>query len=223
MLRSAYAGRSARSVHSRETANVPPAVPRRLRLSIPPIRRTLSTGKRCPRNGWYGCVISADPKCVLGWSAVGAGRRYPQSPLPTKFISASPTQELTSSGPWLLVKTSVGLWATNEDGSSLALLTQGDNWASDLAAAVQPLGDQVVVLTSSDDGFPSLGEHHLALNLLSLPDGGLRKITDLTSPQTEPGPSYTLGDTSLEAVRAIMEQNSYAWSPDGTRRSCSVP
>jgi len=140
---------------------------------------------------------------------------------PTSFLSASPTseivQELTSTGPWLLVKTSVGLWATNKDGSGLTLLTQGDNWASDLAAAVQPSGDQVVVLTSSDDGFPSLSEHHLALNLLSLPDGNLRKITDLTSPQTEPGPSFTLGDANWEAVRAIMEQSCYAWSPDGTK------
>jgi hypothetical protein len=145
----------------------------------------------------------------------------PLPPQPTRFISASPTpevvQELTSSGPWLLVKTSVGLWATNEDGSGLMLLTQGDNWASDLAAAVQPFGNQVVLLTSSDDGFPSLGEHQLALNLLSLPDGGLRKITDLTSPQTEPGASDTAGDDSVEAVRAIMEQTSYAWSPDGTK------
>ncbi len=33
----------------------------------------------------------------------------PLPPQPTKFISASPTQELTSMGPWLLVKTSVGL------------------------------------------------------------------------------------------------------------------
>jgi hypothetical protein len=140
---------------------------------------------------------------------------------PTSFLSASPTseivQDLTSTGSWLLVKTSVGLWATNEDGSGLMLLTQGDNWASDLAAAVQPFGDQVVVLTSSDDGFPSLSEHHLALNLLSLPDGSLRKITDLTSPQTEPGPSFALGDANWEAVRAIMEQSCYAWSPDGTK------
>jgi len=157
----------------------------------------------------------AQPTGVLSTSPT------PQSEEPTSFLSASPTseivQELTSTGPWLLVKTSVGLWATNEDGSGLTLLTQGDNWASDLEAAVQPSGDQVVVLTSSDDGFPSLSEHHLALNLLSLPDGSLRKITDLTSPQTEPGPSYILGDPAWEAVRAIMEQDTYAWSPDGTR------
>ncbi len=140
---------------------------------------------------------------------------------PTDTLNISPTseamQELTVTGPWLLIKTSVGLWVTNEDGSGLTLLTQGDNWDSNLEAAVQPSGDQVVVLTSSDDGYPRLSEHHLALNLLSLPDGSLRKITDLTSPQTEPGPSYILGDPAWEAVRAIMEQDTYAWSPDGTR------
>jgi len=181
-------------------------------------------------------ILTIGSACLCNTLSFTPGASTPSFPQPTGVFFASPTpqpeestsllpvpptsetlQELTSTGPWLLVKTSVGLWATNEDGSGVTLLTQGDNWDSNLEAAVQPSGDQVVVLTSSDDGYPRLSEHHLALNLLSLPDGSLRKITDLTSLQTEPGPSYILGDPAWEAVRAIMEQDTYAWSPDGTR------
>jgi len=164
-------------------------------------------------------ILFIGSACLCNMISMTPEVPIPLPPEPTRFISPFPTQGLNPSSPWpwLLVKASVGLWATNDDGSGLTLLTQGDNWASDLEAAVQPSGDQVVVLTSSDDGYPRLSEHHLALNLLSLPDGNLRKITDLTSPQTEPGPSFTLGDANWEAVRAIMEQSCYAWSPDGTK------
>jgi dipeptidyl aminopeptidase/acylaminoacyl peptidase len=137
---------------------------------------------------------------------------------PTVAPQKSPTpvtqtvQGLNPTGSWLLISATDGLWAANPDGSNLVQLTQGEFWQGSPAGAVQPGGNRVVLLTSSGDRY-----HHLALNLLSLPDGRIQKITDLTTSQTEPGPSAAPGDTSIEAVRAIADEESYAWSPDGTK------
>ena len=54
---------------------VPQSSPRRMRVSLPAIRRFLSTGNRWPRSGWYGWRISAHPKCSLCSSAVCVNRR----------------------------------------------------------------------------------------------------------------------------------------------------
>jgi hypothetical protein len=112
----------------------------------------------------------------------------------------------------LLVATNTDLWAANPDGSNLVQLTNGINWQTDLSRAIQPAGNLVVLLTFGADPY-----HQLALNILSLPDGSIRKITDLTTPQTEPATDAMPGDPSLEAMRAISERPSYAWSPDGTK------
>jgi hypothetical protein len=134
----------------------------------------------------------------------------PQQPVtPTDTPQAGP---VSPSGSWLLVATDGGLWRTNPDGSNQTQIWQGDFWQADLTRAIQAGGNQVVLLTSDADRY-----HHLALNLLSLPDGQVQKITDLTTSQTEPGPDAMPGDTSIEAVRAIADITSFAWSPDGTK------
>jgi hypothetical protein len=123
-----------------------------------------------------------------------------------------PGAALNSEGPWLLIETGQGLWAVNPDGSGLTQLTTLDYWHGDLQAAVQPGGNQVVFISPGDYDF-----HHMALNLLTLPDGKVTKLTDLTSPQTEAYTDSGPGGTGFEALRAVGERSSYAWSPDGTR------
>ena len=130
--------------------------------------------------------------------------------LPTN--TPQPTPVTATNGPWLLISTDGGLWRANADGSDPARIWQGDFWQADLRQAIQPGGDQLVLLTSDVDRY-----HHLTLNLLSVPDGRLQKITDLTTSQTEPAPDAMPGETSFEAVRAIADNISYAWSPDGTK------
>jgi len=123
---------------------------------------------------------------------------------------------LNATGPWLLIKTSQGLWAANPDGGALSQLTNVDYWRGNLRQAIQPDGNQVVFLTPGNYDF-----HHMALKLLSLPDGKVTKITDLTSASTEAYTNSGPGDSGFEALRAIGEQASYAWSPDGTRLAFS--
>ncbi len=119
---------------------------------------------------------------------------------------------LNTSGPWLLIETEQGLWAANPDGSALTQLTTVDYWKGGLKQAIQPKGNQVVFLSPGNFDF-----NHMALNLLSLPDGKVTRITNLTSTTTEDYAQLSPGDPGFEALRAVGEQTSYAWSPDGTR------
>ncbi len=138
------------------------------------------------------------------------------TPHPTLTESISPEETLNSMGPWLLIQSSDGLWAANPDGSALQQLTNEDYWKDDLEQAIQPAGNHVVFLTPSTYDF-----HNMALNLLSLADGQITKITDLTSPSTEAYADLSPGDSGFEALRAIGERDSYAWSPDGSQLAFS--
>lgn len=138
----------------------------------------------------------------------------PPQPAPPENPSSGGT--INAAGPWLLIESSQGLWAANPDGSALSQLTTVDYWNGDLEQAIQPAGNHVVFLTPGNYDF-----HHMALNLLSVPDGQVTKITDLTSASTESYTNSSPGDPGFEALRAIGEWASYAWSPDGSRLAFS--
>jgi hypothetical protein len=135
-------------------------------------------------------------------------------PQPVVKTPVSRPANLDEAGPWLLMETNQGLWAANSDGSGLTQLTDVDYtdihfYDSNLMMAVQPVGNQFVFLSPAT----TYDFHNMTLNLLSLPDGTITKITDLTSPETE-----TYVETEMyEPVMAIRRSHSYAWSPDGTR------
>lgn len=121
-------------------------------------------------------------------------------------------EALAPGGPWLLISASSGLWAVNEDGSGLTRLTQQPIVApSTLARAVSPDGRSVAFISGDEDRL-----HNLTLNLLTLPGGEVKQITRLTSAATEPGADAVMLDNKVEAVRAVTDVNSLAWSPDGT-------
>jgi dipeptidyl aminopeptidase/acylaminoacyl peptidase len=79
-----------------------------------------------------------------------------------------------------------------------------------LQEAVSPNGRLVAFISSDKDGL-----HHLELNLLFLPEGKIEVITELTNASTEPAQDASMPDEKIEPVRAIIEQKSLAWSPDG--------
>jgi dipeptidyl aminopeptidase/acylaminoacyl peptidase len=121
--------------------------------------------------------------------------------------------KLASVGPWLLIETDQGLWAANADGSGLTQLTDVDYWDWHLQKAIQPGGNKVVLLSPS-----SFNDYHqMMLNLLSLPDGNIIKITDLTSLETEAYADLTKEDPLFEGILKVHSRSNYAWSPDGTR------
>jgi WD40 repeat protein len=101
------------------------------------------------------------------------------------------------------------LWAANPDGSGLKKLIE--NTLS--GGAIQPGSHRLAAITADSDRM-----HHLALNLVSLPDGKVEKITNLTSPQTEKwaGGEPNPGDSKFEALQAVALAG-FAWSPDGKK------
>ncbi len=130
-------------------------------------------------------------------------------PTPTSF-TLPPVQpggggggELNAEGPWLLIKTDQGLWAVNPDGSGLTQLTSMDYWHSNFEDALQPKGDLVAFITPGGNDY-----NNMELNLLSLPGGEIFQVQQLTGLEAE---------TDVQAMRAIGEEKSFAWSPDGNQ------
>lgn len=114
--------------------------------------------------------------------------------------------------PWLIVSTEDGLWAANMDGSSLVKLADKTYYEINLQRAVSSPAHKIAVLTSAEDYY-----HQLALQVISLPSGEIIKTIDLTTVDTEQEADSVPGDPIREAMRAVAEQSSFAWSPDGTK------
>jgi Tol biopolymer transport system component len=163
-------------------------------------------------------VLTVGLGCLCLPTAATPTTTPPLGPSPTPLpVSVTPVPindggSLNATGPWLLIETAQGLWAMNPDGSGLTQLTTVDYWSGNLQAAVEPGGNQVAFVSPGNYDF-----HHMALNVLSLPDGTMTKITDLTSAQTETYADSAPGDPGFEALRAVGERTSFAWSPDGLK------
>jgi len=153
----------------------------------------------------------------LGCLCLPSGITPTEAPSPTPPVEVTepvgvepPTigGSLNDEGPWLLMETHEGLWAANPDGSGLTQITDVDYWDYELSRGVQPHGNLVAFLSPSNYDYS-----HMALNLISFPDGTITKITDLTTPETE----AIAEQDGYFPLRGVREGNSYAWSPDGTR------
>jgi hypothetical protein len=130
-----------------------------------------------------------------------------EPPAPADTQPPAPSRDaLNAEGPWLLVETPDGLWAANPDGSGLTQLTDIDYWQGNLGDAIQPMGRHIAYLAPVDS------YKKMTLNLLSLPEGEVTATISLTTTETE----AQVETTGSEALRAIGDMRSYAWSPDGT-------
>lgn len=125
---------------------------------------------------------------------------------------ASGKQGLQPEVPWLIVSSDEGLWAANMDGSNLVKFFEKPTSEIDLQRALSSSAHKIAVLTSPQDAY-----HQLSLLIISLPKGNVIQRINLTTQDTEPSADASPGESSLEAMRAVAEQSSYAWSPDGTR------
>jgi len=64
----------------------------------------------------------------------------PEVAQPGVETPVSSPANLNETGPWLLVETNKGLWASNADGSGMGQLTDADYWNRNLNSAIQPGG-----------------------------------------------------------------------------------
>lgn len=128
-------------------------------------------------------------------------------------IPAAPSQSengLNTQAPWLIISSENGIWAANPDGSGLQKIVENAIY-SKLADVIQPGGNRMAVITADSDQI-----HNMALHLVSLPDGNMEKITDLTSPETESSADANPGEPEFEAIIAVNRAG-LAWSPDGKK------
>ncbi len=134
-----------------------------------------------------------------------------EPPTPTDDQYVIPDRPL-GIGPWWVFQSQDGLWAINPDASGLTQLSSGISiLPADFMKSVAPQGGNLALITSDDP----VRRTNLRLEILSLPDGQMRVLTPLTSPETEPGPEVGPGDPAFEAVRAISDLHSFTWSSDG--------
>lgn len=130
---------------------------------------------------------------------------------PSPVPSMEPLRLLDDAGPWLVIATDGGFWAANGDGSGLTQITSETlGYSTSASAGASPSGGHLVYITSED------GLHHLTLNLFSFDTLATQVITPLSGPASEPQPDDQPGDAPVEAMRAIVEMESFAWSPDGS-------
>jgi hypothetical protein len=183
----------------------------------------MNTGRKIHFVVFTALLISA---CMLVPPGLSQSSRPPtETPLQATSIPRSPTAEvkplvtpdtqndsLNDLGPWLVMSTDKGLWAANPNGSGLKQLLDNNLPSTRLQDAVQPGGSLLAVITSDSGTY-----HHMQLKLLSLPDGNLTPISALTSDATEKAADGGPGDPGFESLRAISEQGSLAWSPDGQK------
>jgi hypothetical protein len=142
-----------------------------------------------------------------------------QTPLPT-YTPVPPTRTplsqaatfLRPGGPWLLMGGKNGLWAANPDSTGLVRLDDKPvEVPKDLGKAISPKGNLVAYITFAE---PKQKRDPI-LKILKMPDGIILNSYHLTSSKTVPEPGVGRGDTVFEANRAILDENSLAWSPDG--------
>ncbi len=123
-------------------------------------------------------------------------------------------------GPWLLYTmaspSGIGyppirdLWAASADGASVRQVVAESPESHPLAYTPGP-GGHVAYLTLSTDREPWL-QPCLALNLLDLETGTHRAVARLTSDAVEASDEFP-----PDAKRAIADEPSLAWSPDGSQ------
>ena len=179
-------------------------------------------------------ILSA--ACAAGAPAVQNATEIPDRPIATETQmpplpadtqpeAAYPPQEMAAtitpngSGPRLLVSTAQGLLMFNPDGSGRMEVVRRPILApGPLQNAVSPQGNAVAFIISSDSHF---FVHNLGIQIVSLPSVGAVFYQKLTSLETEPAPDpqtgLLAGTRQDEINRAITENPSFAWDPQGSR------
>jgi len=119
-------------------------------------------------------------------------------------------------GPWwLLLDVDNRLWAVNTTtGEQTLVYPEPVHYMSPLTDWIAPQGGHVAFVTGEDpDAFDWI-LHVAALT----PDGiTVTDVTPLIEPSADIDPNGELGEPHLEALRAITDTFSVAWSPDGTK------
>jgi hypothetical protein len=126
--------------------------------------------------------------------------------------SPATPEGLTAVGPWWLISTEHGHWGLNVDGSGLTKLAEdGFYGPRGMLPVIAPSGGLVAYISARDLN----SMHGFTLHLLRLPSGDGRSITELSARYDDL--VMQPGEPEFEAVRAIVDLPSVAWSPSADR------
>ncbi len=124
--------------------------------------------------------------------------------------SIIPDTQLSKEGPWWIFSTEQGLWAVNPDGTGLKRVSSQEfKPPFNRQIVIAPRGGAVAFINGRDWMFD------VTLRIIKLPYPTMIIEKPLTSEQSEPSEDAMPGDASVEAVRAMIDIQSMAFSPDG--------
>jgi dipeptidyl aminopeptidase/acylaminoacyl peptidase len=124
--------------------------------------------------------------------------------------SITPDGQLSKEGPWWIFSTDQGLWAVNPDGTGLKRISSQEfKPPFNRQIVIAPRGGAVAFINGRD------WMYDVTLRIIELPYPTMITEKPLTSEKSEPGQDAMPGDPSVEAVRAMVDIPSIAFSPDG--------
>ncbi len=125
------------------------------------------------------------------------------TPVPEETTPPEEEPFVESDEPWLILAGEHNLWVVDSNGNDLQYLATDVVIRQPLFDLVQPGGYNLAVIQHQGEIYQ--------LNLIRIPDGKSKFIVELVQEQ-EMG---DLGSPAFEVYRAITEQPSIAWAPDG--------
>ncbi len=129
---------------------------------------------------------------------------------PSSVSPTVPDASLSEEGPWWVFSTKEGLWTVNHDGTGLTRLSsQRITPPFNRRILVAPQGGHIAYITGRDQLID------VTLRIKIFPWRSMVTEKPLTSDQSAPGPDSMPGDPEFEALRAVTEVQSMAFSPDG--------
>lgn len=129
---------------------------------------------------------------------------------PSDEIQGEPDKPLADVGPLWVFSTADGLFAVNPDGSGLTSFYQGPiNLPYSRQILAAPSGGYIAYLTGNNLA-------NTTLRITGFSGTQLDSKIPLTSDESEPGAESMPGDPEVEAVRAMTQVQSLAFSPDGS-------
>ena len=171
----------------------------------------------CSPAGIFG--LEEPPVSSTAETPLNSGGSTQVAPEATAIISPEQpaVSGLQDEPPWLIISTSEGIMAANPDGSSITPLTGGSYVPLYLRRAISSAARKIARIESQDYSYSNP-----VLQVLSIPDGREVKRIPLSTPETRPSDKSMPGEPAMEAMRAIVEQPSYAWCPDGSKLAFSA-
>ncbi len=119
---------------------------------------------------------------------------------------------LSMTGPWVILAAQDRLWAANLDGSAPSgLVNQASTAWYIHQVALAPQGGFLSFTASWESNNLS----HLSLFVAKLPEMTTKMVAELTVESTDPAGGGEMCQPSLETTRAMAVGSAMAWSPDG--------